>query len=281
MASLVGKVRRVYREEGPLSLARQAGSFALTQSRLRLREARWRLRGERTFTVGGIETTFRIGNLTEARGLRYLDDHERVVLSDLLSELDEEDVFFDIGANVGYYTCFAAAPLPDEQVVAFEPYPPNARRIAENLARNGREADVREVALADEPGTAAFDRAAMRPGYAFAALSREDDADTIEVDVAAGDDLVADGELPQPAVVKIDVEGAEPLVVEGLTETLATPDCRLVYCEVHRGTGKSRSVESFGGTEEAVREALADLGFAVSVLVDREDEVYLKAESER
>jgi FkbM family methyltransferase len=279
MASLARKARRVYREEGPVSLARRATAFAYNQTRHRLREAAWRLRGEHTLRVAGVETTFLLWNLTEARGLRYLDGHERSVLSDVLAELDDDDVFFDIGANIGYYTCFAAAHLPPERVVGFEPYPPNARRLRENLRRNDRDADVRALALADDPGTVAFDRASMRSGYAFAALASVTDAgdDTIEVDAETGDRLVASGDIPRPTVVKIDVEGAEPLVIEGMRETLAEEDCRLVYCEVHRGTGRSRAVESFGGSETGIHEALTDLGFAVEELLDRDDEVYLKA----
>jgi hypothetical protein len=41
-------------------------------------------------------------------------------------------------------------------------------------------------------------------------------------------------DVPVPTVVKIDVEGAEVAVLDGLSGTLADGATRLVYCEIHR-----------------------------------------------
>jgi hypothetical protein len=69
-----------------------------------------------------------------------------------------------------------------------------------------------------------------------------------------GDSLIARGAFPCPSHLKIDVEGAECAVLDGLTRTLCTPDLRRVFCEAHpsllRASGESlESLESrFTGT---------------------------------
>lgn len=260
-----------------MQLVKQTVSYGLTQTVLRTRELGWRLRGARTIEVGGVRSTFLLKSLLESRGLRFLADHESAVLADVLADLGPDDVFFDIGANIGFYTCFAAA---QASVVAFEPAPPNVGRIRDNLRQNGRAADIHEVALADEPGTATINRAALTPGYPFATFAPETaNGETFEVEVDTGDRLIERGVVPQPTVVKIDVEGAEPLVIEGMRSALTDNDCRRVYCEVHREAThdtREQSVADFGGSEAAIAATLSDLGFEVDVILDRGNEIYLK-----
>jgi Methyltransferase FkbM domain len=50
-----------------------------------------------------------------------------------------------------------------------------------------------------------------------------------EVQVARGDDL----DLPQPDIVKIDVEGFEYEVISGMQTTLNAAQCRAIFCELH------------------------------------------------
>lgn len=273
---LLRKVSKVYREEGVISLLRQSCRYGFTRSWNWLRSGRIRLRGSRTVSAGGVRTVLGAGNLTEAEALRFQIDTEHPVLEDLLAELRPDDVFFDVGANLGLYTCAVAGVLRPENVVAFEPHPLNVTRIERNLARNDRGADVRELALADTSGTTSF-AASMRPGWQFGALSP--DAGQLSVETATGDGLVERSEVRQPNVLKIDVEGAEPLVLAGLADSLSTPACRLVYCEVHReAPHRGGSVETYGSSEDEVLQRLEEAGFHVGVLVDRGEEVYLKAQ---
>lgn len=273
--SLLAKAARVYRKRGVTTLGREGATYAVNETRRRARDVALRARGEFELTVDGVTTTFRVGNMTEATGLRYLADNERLVLEDIMGSLRADDVFYDVGANVGFYTCPAAAVAGE--VVAFEPFPPNVGRLHENLARNRRSADIRELALSDEAGEAEFARGNMQPGFPMASLSPGDD-DRITVRTARGDELIAAGEVPAPTVVKVDVEGAEGLVVDGLREALAG-ETRLVYCEVHRPTDHRGSVEAFDTTEDEIRGTLDRLGFEVEELLADEEEVYLRAAS--
>lgn len=54
----------------------------------------------------------------------------------MLQTLESDDVFYDIGANVGTYTCFAGQVVDDGNVIAFEPHPANVDRLRENAEPN-------------------------------------------------------------------------------------------------------------------------------------------------
>lgn len=133
-------------------------------------------------------------------------------------------VFIDVGANVGLYTLKAARLAgPDGTIVAVEPGRAAADLLECNLALN-RFANVRIVraALADKVGTAALYHVPL--GDDPQAFSLFCDGAAVEAETVATttlDALVAELNLPGVDCVKIDVEGAEPLVLVGAQRTLA------------------------------------------------------------
>ncbi|WP_162993890.1 FkbM family methyltransferase [Halalkalicoccus subterraneus] len=265
-------------DRGPVDLVRAA----VRSAHNRASDAYRAVRGGRIVTVAGVSVRFRLTGRDDARFLRRFLDIEGTMLADLLRELRADDVFWDVGAAGGFYTCFASAMLDDDSVIAFEPNPDVRAVLHRRL--DGREADPRvfECALADAAGTRSLDNPRRERGRWQGTPSLSTDpgaapgAEAVEIETRTGDDLAADG-VPRPTVVKIDVEGAEPLVIEGLSETLAREDCRLVYCEVHRESGRRRSPADYGSSPEAVEGALVELGFDIERLEDRGGEYLLKA----
>jgi len=81
---------------------------------------------------------------------RWQSERER--LTDILEDLCAEDIFYDIGANTGLYTCFAAKHC--SHVVAFEPHLQNLVELRQNISRNGGNVMVMDIALSDTAGTA-------------------------------------------------------------------------------------------------------------------------------
>lgn len=198
------------------------------------------------------------------------------ILADLLAELEPDDVFYDIGANVGMYTCFVGQVLPAEQVIAFEPHPTNVEKLRENLKLNKIGADIIDCALSDEEGESKFvvDRR-DEAGAGRHALAVGEEAETITVKLATGDTLVAENRIPTPAVIKIDIEGAELNALRGLRESLAE-GCRLCYVEIHPDR-----IEKYGGTADEIETFFSELGFHTERIHEREDDEYfLKARSE-
>ena len=128
----------------------------------------------------------------------------------LRTAVEPGKVAFDVGANVGFYTLLLARVLgPEGHVVAFEPVPRNLSFLHRHLALNGvRNVSVIEAAVADREGVATFDEG---PDPSMGHLG----AGRLRVRTLRLDDALARGEIPVPAYMKIDVEGAEADVLRG------------------------------------------------------------------
>lgn len=232
------------------------------------------IRGSYTLALRGRSVRFSAPTATAVqRNLRRFEA-EQDELAAFVAEIEADDVVYDVGANTGLYSLFAAPECPDGRVIAFEPYPPNVELCERDVARNGfSNIEVVDVALSDAVGHTAFSQPKEPDvGYGSASIEAETSAGSVEVPTTTGDRLIADGEIPPPNVVKIDVEGAEPLVVEGLADALSAPSCRAVFCEVHLpGIDRRPSIEAFGTTVEAFEQRLEGLGFTVEPLHERRD----------
>ena len=180
------------------------------------------------------------------------------IIEDLLSSLRPDDVFFDVGANVGLYTCFAGRKTVDGTVIAFEPHPLNVDRIWENAELNEVPVEVLEVALANENGTALLEVHDDITGVVGNVTDEEREGNHVQIpiELKQGDVLLEEDDIPIPNVVKIDVDGGEVGVIRGLIETLSQPECRRIYCEIHPGP-----LEVYGATPEEVHDLLSKAGF--------------------
>lgn len=189
---------------------------------------------------------------------------ETEIIDDLMSKLEPDDVFYDIGSDRGWYSCFASQVLTAGNIVAFEPHPARRRVLKRNLEHNEitHKTTLRPEALSDINGTAEF-------GYA---IEVGKSAGEFEAELARGDELINRVELPNPTVLKIDVEGAEHSVLKGLEKTISTPECRLVYVELHS------NISEFGGSWDAVRDILKTAGFEITELQERGPQLFLRGE---
>ncbi len=161
-----------------------------------------------------------------ARGLRWrvgasvhgcwLGTYERDKVPLFAGAIRSGDTVFDVGAHVGYYTlCAARLAGPTGRVVAFEPLPRNLQHLREHVTINALSTvRVEPVAVAAARGSARF--AAGRQSQ-MGCLS---DAGEIEVSVVDLDGWAATAGVPDPAVIKIDVEGAEADVLRGARELI-------------------------------------------------------------
>lgn len=232
------------------------------------------------FQIGGVDAKVTFSTYREVRTLDYILEAEKTLIEDIVSELEPDDIFWDIGANIGVHACVAGKVA--NNVLAVEPYPPNVERLRENIRLNDVSATVLPIALSNKSEQDHLSVPSTdTPGDQWPALSTDHDDNegkTISIDTKRGDDLVSEGH-PAPTVIKIDVEGASPKVIEGLEETLSDPFCRVVYVEVHLPSpieGSRPSVNDFGATSEDIRDQIRQFGFEVSELYRRKADIFLK-----
>jgi FkbM family methyltransferase len=160
----------------------------------------------------------------------------------------------DVGANVGFFSLRFAEWVGDTgKVISIEPEQRNYAGLVSSLERAGLLARVqalRAVAAA-EPGTALLEINPLHP--ADHKLSR----DNVGVPVTAVtlDGLVSDRDRLRPALVKIDVQGAEMLVLQGMTGILETAR-PVLFVELYE-----RGLNMFGASVSAVLNLLAGYGY--------------------
>ena len=129
----------------------------------------------------------------------------------------------DVGANIGLYTAVLAGAVgPRGRVLAFEPEPESARRLEDNVARNGlTNVEVHQVALGDRPGELVLHLAAD-PAYHSTAAVRERRAsgESLRVQARTLDDVWGEAGSPTVSLVKVDTEGGELTALRGAERLL-------------------------------------------------------------
>jgi len=145
------------------------------------------------------------------------------------------DVFVDVGAHVGYFSLLASHLVgPAGRVVAIEASPATFARLQHNLALNPHAANVRAVCAvaADRGGTRAVYRGPAHSTGITSIHPRPLTGNRFEADVAAAPlaDLLSPEEIGRARLLKVDVEGAEFEVIEGLEPMLHAlrADCEIV-----------------------------------------------------
>jgi FkbM family methyltransferase len=177
--------------------------------------------------AAGLKLATRSGDRNFARGT-----YEQPVQDAIASNLLPGDVFYDIGANIGFLSLVAARRVTvDGRVYAFEPLPRNAAAIAYNAKLNGfHMIEVFPEAVGASTGRNELLLAHHIGGAALASAGPPPDMrGQIEVDVVRLDDAIARRDLLPPSLVKIDVEGAEIDVLRGMTGTLRTHWPTVIY----------------------------------------------------
>lgn len=144
-------------------------------------------------------------------------------------------VFFDVGANIGFFSLLGARLVGAEgRVVAFEPVPESAASIRASGSLNGFEhLEVRDVAVADRSGQGEL-CVVEDASWSRLTTYREHELMTRQaiVTVVTIDELVEAGEVPIPDVIKIDVEGAELEVLAGMGRLIESRQPTII-CELH------------------------------------------------
>jgi FkbM family methyltransferase len=124
------------------------------------------------------------------------------------------DVFIDVGANIGIYSILAAS--RGAHVVAIEPHPQICAELMENLSLNSLERAVHVVSCAagERPTSVPFGRAYPDNGGSSRQVPAQASALLVPVMPLAG--ILATLAVEEVRLIKIDVEGAELEVVQGL-----------------------------------------------------------------
>ena len=170
----------------------------------------------------------------------------------LVAAVDSHTTFVDAGAHIGVYTLLTCSRA--RRVIAFEPDPYNLAALERNVKDSAcANVEIRAEAVADRATQTAF--RAFRSTFSGSLAPREVDAyQELEVKTIALDDVLADADLGS-LVVKLDVEGAEPLALAGMRKAIRRARKLTIFAEVNPealeagGSSAERLIEDFFKTD--------------------------------
>ncbi len=207
----------------------------------------------------------------------YVQPEDDVITRELLTsgywELDETlearailrpgDTFIDVGADFGWYTVIGAKAVgPTGRVIAFEPVPRNLEFLRRNVAANGcANAKLEPIALSNKSGKITMHLNRTNLGN-HSMLEAQDRPDSIDVQAMTLDEYLKDysGKI---ALIKIDTEGAEGYILEGMRETLRKHPETVIFMEF-----TPRWLQQSGYDPEAMLRKMSDQGYEIQYFLD-------------
>lgn len=157
-----------------------------------------------------------------------------------IRSFEADEVFWDVGANVGMYSLYAA--LGRHKVVALEPSPWNLEALTKNILQNnfGQLITVVPLAVSNQVTQTNFyvSNKYQTSGGAHHSIGNPIDQfgaqvldrDALQVVTISIDSLITIFKLPKPNHLKVDIDGLEFEVLQGASETLSSVRSLLVEC---------------------------------------------------
>jgi len=191
----------------------------------------------------------------------------------LITLVEQSDAtFYDIGANIGFFSLLHAQESTEEAVtVAFEPLPRNVERLKRNKRLNPLlDFELLETGLSDQDGQATLSVSENHPGEASLTGRNvtNDSLDEVTIPISTVDEVSE--LLPErPDVVKIDVEGAEIDVLRGM-ESILDRDQPDILLELH-----PELIAEKGDEVAELREILRENGYTKLYQIEDGEEATL------
>lgn len=178
----------------------------------------------------------------------------------LLNYLKKDDLFIDVGANLGHYSLLAAG-ICEAEVIAFEPILSTFSKLNKNVNLNNLSNKITTINIGIGEENSFLNFTTNRGVMDSVALQH--DTEIIRVEVKKLDNVLKN---KNPAFLKIDVEGFEYFVLKGATNILANKSLKYIIIELNFSTSK------FGHTIQEIVDILVSYEF-VPIRYDIENKV--------
>lgn len=147
------------------------------------------------------------------------DGFEQIEIDFVLKSLNQNDIFLDIGSNIGLFSLLASKKVGvDGKVICFEPAPETYKRLVENIALNQLEnIEARNLGLSDSEGELKFyfSDTGFDAWNSFAPTNDYRLNKSIDIMVSTLDKQLESLDKSLIKIIKIDVEGWEKFVLKG------------------------------------------------------------------
>jgi FkbM family methyltransferase len=218
-----------------------------------------RLRGGRIKAVV-IGAVVRLALCEGIQRAMFLDEYEPAQTQWFRECLSIGDVAVDVGASFGYYTTLAASLVgPAGKVYAFEPSPAASGVLEEAIAESGMGNVVLTKAAVGQAAGNVLLYLPSTPELHSPSLLHSDPAFTaVRVPLVSLDAFAALRDVSRIKLVKIDVEGYEPDVLEGMAGLIGAARVDNIICEFNSGWLRRN-----GTAPQKLLRRFGDLGFGI------------------
>ncbi|MEJ8842229.1 FkbM family methyltransferase [Lacibacter sp. H375] len=192
--------------------------------------------------------------LTGATGNIYTGLEEFSDMGFLLHFLRKEDLFADIGANVGSYSILASG-YAGARSISYEPVPSTFSWLKKNIQLNDLNDLITEenIAIGSKKTEVYFSTTQGTVNHVLSESEINQQLDRVAVQVYSFDEIISGGKAPQ--LIKIDVEGFETEVIKGMKQTLQLADVKAIIIELNGSGGR------YGFDESLIHQNLVDFRF--------------------
>lgn len=200
--------------------------------------------------------------LSSSMDLSYFAENNRNShkgILDIIHQLDDGDIFIDIGANIGYFSVLASRLVGKTgRVLAFEPSFREFKRLLTNIQLNNLSNVLPyNIALSDYIGDCQLSINQSHTGINFLSDLKNHDSSQILVPVFTGDLILQNFQVKRNCIIKVDVEGAEYAVLNGMKSFLKKQMIKTVVVEI-----TPKFLKRFGHTKQMLYSLMSDLGFS-------------------
>ena len=190
--------------------------------------------------------------------LMYFGQYEPVQSQWVRDILTPGDFFLDIGANVGHYTTLAARLVQDRgRVLAFEPSPYAYKKLSAVVQQNQiTQVSLFQCAAGEAPGDLDLYLPCEDYLHSPSLVKSNPSYTPVKVKVCRLDDHHALGPTRIIDLMKVDVEGFEPNVLNGMKTLLRAGNVRNLMCEFNSGW-----LEANKSSCQMLLDLICELGF--------------------
>ena len=201
----------------------------------------------------GITFTLVSDNWITKYRARSFNDKEPEMLDWLDINLQKGDTFFDVGANVGIYSVYAALRNPGAMIYSFEPEYSNLHLLKKNIINNNLLENIVpfSIAISDQVGLSYLHIQDFTPGAALSTESTQNITKTSNKKPIWKEgigtstlDQISDSFGLQPNLIKIDVDGNEMKILNGGKNTLSNPNMRSIIIEMIEGSPNNVAISN-------------------------------------
>ena len=198
------------------------------------------------------ELIYNIKNMTSLLRAQTLFTKEPVTIN-WIRKFIKDKIFFDIGANVGMYSIYAAM-ISKVKVYSFEPESNNFNALIENIISNNLMSIINAypIAISDTSGFTSLYLSTFETGSSHHMVDKKLDHNLKEVSYknkqgvfkSSLDEIIHNWQFPVPNYLKIDVDGIENIIIKNSKFLLKSAELESILIEINRNRDEDTEIIS-------------------------------------